>query len=152
MAKVRIRKARVTDCKELVDACYALDQEDYVPGEEFGATTQNFRKWLFEKKLAHAFVAEVDGQFAGMTVYTTAFYASDGRPSLYVTKVYTIPAFRKLGVARGLMDAVVAVAAKLKYAKVVWGVHDTNRAALEFYARLGGRKVDDVSMFYLPAN
>jgi diamine N-acetyltransferase len=63
-----------------------------------------------EKDFFHCFIAEGKaGELAGMATCSYAYYSWTGK-ALYLDDLYVKPAFRKLGIGKQLLDAVIAFA------------------------------------------
>jgi len=84
--------------------------------------------WFHEQKV---FFAEENGQATGIAI--VSLRESNGRVSL----VYVLPEARQQGVARALLEDVVAFFGKEHVQHVTLGVDPSNTAALAYWQRLG---------------
>ena len=84
----------------------------------------------------HAFVAEVDGQVAGLVHYL--FHRSTTRLTdvCYLQDLFTDPARRGRGVGRALIEAVAAAAREAGSSRLYWQTHTTNAAGRALYDRV----------------
>ena len=78
------------------------------------------------------------GEVAGMAVWFRTFSTWLGRPGIYLEDLFVRPEFRRLGLARQLLDAL----AERSGGRVEWSVLDWNSDAIAFYDRLGADPVD----------
>lgn len=123
-----------------------------------------FDGWLAERRAAGlpVLVAEVGGQVAGYVTYS-AFRPHPGYRHTVEHSVYVAPAFRGQGVARSLMDALVAHARADGVHVMMAGICSTNAGSIALHERLGfsvvgvlpevGRKFDrwlDLTLMRLP--
>lgn len=89
-----------------------------------------------DKKIA--LVAEVDGQIAGLLQADIKF-----RPYLeteefcHVGGLGVLPAFRRRGIAKALMDELFAICRDLEIAELSLGVFNDNKGAYKLYEELG---------------
>lgn len=81
----------------------------------------------------HLFVAIVEGQIVGQ-VAAVMHYHPDGRPTeLYVDEVGVSPAFQRQGIARRLLDAMLALGRDLGCREAWVGTEPDNDAARALY-------------------
>jgi len=97
-----------------------------------------------DKGLFQAFVAEVDGAVVGFATFFWAYYSWSGK-ALYLDDLYLQPAFRGLGMGKGLLQAVIELAQSRNCKKVKWQVSNWNKHAIAFYKAMGA-VVDDVEI------
>ncbi len=89
---------------------------------------------------AGVLIATADGaaeRVGGMAVWFRTFSTWLGRPGVYLEDLFVRPEFRRLGLARQLLDAL----AERSEGRVEWSVLDWNSEAIAFYARLGATPV-----------
>lgn len=90
---------------------------------------------------AGVLIATADGQpelVGGMAVWFRTFSTWLGRPGVYLEDLFVRPEFRRLGLARQMLDAL----AERSGGRVEWSVLDWNSEAIAFYNRLGAKPVD----------
>ena len=143
----RIVAATRDDIPVILDFLWKLDVID---GEEaeFAATAGNIGEMLFGARPAgEALMAVIAGAPAGMIVFSPILFASDGRGSFYVTKLFVEAAFRGRGIGRDLLAAVQETARGRGLARVVWGAVAHNTRAIDFYLRDGAQEIAGVRWF-----
>jgi len=83
--------------------------------------------------LDHVLIAEIDAQLAG--VAALSYEAANRRAILW--HLYVGPAYRRQGIGRALIDAMVARAQQYQ-ARCLWlETQDVNYGAIQFYQRVG---------------
>lgn len=97
-----------------------------------------------DKDLFRCFIAESDGEVAGFATFFFAYYSWTGK-ALYLDDLYVREAFRKQGIGKGLLEAVIGLAQKERCRKVRWQVSKWNTPAINFYQSMGAT-IDDVEI------
>lgn len=72
-----------------------------------------------------------------------------GRPGLYLEDLYVTPEHRGLGIGRVMFGYLAGLACERGCGRMEWWVLDWNRPAIDFYASLGARPMDDWTVFRL---
>lgn len=98
---------------------------------------------------AHAIIAELDGIPIGMALYFYNFSTFLGRHGIYIEDVYVTPAHRGGGIGKRLFQHLAAKAVAEGCGRVEWWVLDWNEPAIDFYARLGAKKMDEWTVYRL---
>ena len=109
-----------------------------------GKVTINLQQMLDGKDLFHAFVAKQDGAIVGFASYFPAWYSWSGR-ALYLDDLYVQDAYRKKGIGKALLDAVIDKARMENCIKVRWQVSNWNTNAIGFYKKMGA-DIDEVEI------
>ncbi|WP_440135050.1 N-acetyltransferase family protein [Chitinophaga sancti] len=97
-----------------------------------------------DKDLFQAFVAESNGVIVGFATFFWSYYSWSGK-ALYLDDLYLQPGYRKQGIGKALLQAVIELARSRNCKKVRWQVSNWNRNAIEFYQKMGA-VVDDVEI------
>lgn len=142
MVNPAIRRAGATDVDALLDLMHAFHAEAgfALDRARNGAA---LRAIVADESIGAIWIAEAGGVAAGHAVLTTRFTMEHTGWSGYVDDLYVAPAFRRRGVARGLLDALVAECRQRGCAALQVEVGRDNVAALAAYAAFGLRIVDD---------
>ena len=82
------------------------------------------------------FVAVVDDRIVGFATYSPVYYSWTGR-AIYLDDLYVQQAFRKSGIGKRLLEAVLGLARETGCVTVRWLVTRWNENAIDFYKRLG---------------
>lgn len=92
---------------------------------------------------AGALLARCDGELAGYAIYFYTFSSFVGRPGIWLEDVYVRPDFRRRGIGRKLIGAVAQIGAERNCGRFEWTALNWNEHALDFYDKLGARKMDE---------
>jgi GNAT superfamily N-acetyltransferase len=111
--------------------------EKYI--DVFAITPEIVKQSGFRKSPAdfYSFVADHNGQIAGMLVYYYLPYTAANRPSIYLKELFVDPAYRGQKIGEQLMDALHEEAKLNNCAQIKWNVALWNEAGKKFYERLG---------------
>jgi GNAT superfamily N-acetyltransferase len=88
-------------------------------------------------------LAEVDGVAAGFALFFYSYSTWRGRRGIWLEDLFVLPAMRRRGVGRALLQRVAAIAVERNCARFEWSVLDWNEPAIAFYKSLGARLMDD---------
>lgn len=138
MPKVAVRPVTATDGANLLALIDGLaDYEKLIPPDADGRV--RFLTDLAEGKRFDGFIAEVDGEPAGYTIFFEIYSTFTVRPKLYMEDLFVCPEFRSSGAGFALIKAIADVALSRECSGIEWEVLDWNRLAIDFYERIGGR-------------
>jgi GNAT superfamily N-acetyltransferase len=122
--------------RELADYEQALAQVE--------VTEQSLEATLFGPAPAvFAHVADHEGSVAGFALWFLNYSTWTGRPGMYLEDLYVTPGLRRSGLGRALLAELAAICVARGYARLDWAVLDWNAPALEFYASIGARALDE---------
>lgn len=88
-------------------------------------------------------IAEYDDRAAGFALYFFNYSTFLGRPGLYVEDIFVEPELRGLGIGKGLLERVAAIAVEKGCPRLQWEVLDWNTPAIEFYRAMGAEFLDE---------
>lgn len=123
----------VSMIRELADFEHAADQCTVTEGQ---LTTALFGP----EPAAWAHVAEVDGRPAACALWYRTFSTWDGVAGLYLEDLFVRPAFRRHGLARGLLATLARECTAAGYTRLEWAVLDWNVDAIALYDAVGGKQ------------
>jgi GNAT superfamily N-acetyltransferase len=86
-------------------------------------------------------VAEVDGERAGFAICFGVISTFWAKPILWLEDIFVAERFRGRGAGYALLKAVAALAVERGCPRVDWVVLDWNQPAIDFYERVGARRV-----------
>jgi len=111
---------------------------------EVQATVESLHDSFFgPQPAAGALIARQGEELAGYAIYFFTFSSFAGRPGLWLDDVYVRPAFRRQGLGRALLERVAGLAAQRCCGRLEWSALRWNQNALQFYANLGARQLDE---------
>jgi len=86
---------------------------------------------------------ESDGVVLGFTLFFPTYSTWKGKPGIWMEEIYVRPVARGGGVARALLERVVALGRERGCGRVDFSVLDWNELAHGFYRRIGASPMDD---------
>jgi len=95
---------------------------------------------------AGAFLARCDGKLAGYAIYFFTFSSFIGRAGIWLEDLYVRSEFRKRGLGLELMKAVAKVGVERNCGRYEWTALDWNENALNFYDKLGAKRMSEWTM------
>ena len=100
------------------------------------AVTNTVKQMRKDREHFDFFVAEIDGEIAGMSIYYYTYSTWVGK-SLHLEDLYVLPDYRNRGIGAALLRKTVAVAQDTGCNRMRWQVLDWNTEAQRLYRRLG---------------
>lgn len=145
----RIRPAGPADVELIFSLIVELADYERAPDQVRG-TPELLRESLFgDPRVAEALVAELDGEPAAFALYHGAFSTWECRPGLWLEDLYVPERHRRAGLGQALLSRVAAIAVERGCTRLEWAALDWNTPALNFYAKLGARRLSDWEMHRL---
>jgi len=135
---ITVRQARSSDLDRVVAFNRAMAFETEKKTLDDDVLTAGVRQALADPARSLYFVAEIDGEVVGQTMFTTEW--SDWRNGFYwwIQSVYVEPAHRRRGVFRALYEHVRMLARQRPdVCGIRLYVHGHNGRAIETYQQLG---------------
>jgi GNAT superfamily N-acetyltransferase len=93
--------------------------------------------------LCTVLLAELEGKPVGYLVYYHGVWMDDMAPCVHVADLFVRPVAHRQGIGRALMERVRTIARDHGAAHAFWTVWRKNRAARDFYRRIGAEPFDD---------
>jgi GNAT superfamily N-acetyltransferase len=80
---------------------------------------------------------------AGFALFHSTFSTWESRPGLWLEDLYVPPVHRRSGVGVALLAHLAEITVARGYARLEWAALDWNEPALNFYDKIGARRLDD---------
>jgi GNAT superfamily N-acetyltransferase len=148
--EITIRAAEEADAELLLALIKELASFEKLTAEVVG-TVEQLRRTMFEERAAEALLVESGGETIGYAIFYTTFSTFECRPGIWMEDLYVGPDHRGSGVGRRVMERLAALALERDYVRLEWCALDWN-PAMEFYDRLGAKRLDDWTMLRLEAD
>jgi GNAT superfamily N-acetyltransferase len=146
---LRIVKATETDTPIILRMIRGLAEYEKL-GEYVTATETALREQLFgPRPAAEVCLAFIGDEAVGFAVFFHTFSTFASRPGMYLEDLFVEPKWRGRGVGRQLFAYVSDIAVERKCLTMKWVVLPWNEPAINFYRRLGARKVTDWDVYQL---
>ena len=147
--EIRIRPARPADADLIVNPIQELAEYERLRST-CRANAETLKAHLFgAAPCAEVVLAEVDAKPAGFALFFPTFSTFECAPSLYLEDLFVRPAFRRLGIGKGLLEHLASLAVARGCRRMEWAVLDWNQPAIAFYQDLGARPMDEWTVFRL---
>jgi GNAT superfamily N-acetyltransferase len=107
---------------------------------------------VFVKKRINLLIASVNGNGTGKeekkksVAYALYFYTYSSflaKPTLYLEDIFVLEEFRGMGIGKALFLKCVEEAKKEDCGRMEWAVLTWNKSAIEFYEKLGAKRLDE---------
>ena len=131
---INIRKARIEDCKRILELVKELAVYERAP-KEVTVSLEHFEKSGFgSKPVWWAFVAEVNGKIEGFALWYISFSTWKGQ-RMYLEDLYVTDEMRGKGLGKLLFDKLIKEAQRKKFNGIMWQVLEWNDPAINFYKK-----------------
>lgn len=132
---MKIREAKIGDEKPILGLIKELaEYEKDLPAVV--NTEEALKSHLFEEKICHAYVVELDGKIIGFALYYISYSTWKGK-CLYLEDLYIQPEHRRTGAGSILFDKLIDICKENSFARMDWQVLDWNELAINFYEKKG---------------
>jgi ribosomal protein S18 acetylase RimI-like enzyme len=142
MPAVDIRAATAADAGVLLQLIRELAFYEKAPDAVVATEADLLRHGFGPHPAFEALLAFAGGRPAGFALYFTNFSTWLGRPGIYLEDIFVSEWARRLGVGRGLMTRLAAIAIERDYGRLDFSVLHWNPAR-GFYEKLGFRHMDE---------
>lgn len=140
---ISIRAASLEDVETLFDLIDALADYEKLPRPDGQARERLRRDGFRENPLFRAYLGELDGEPVAYAITYRTYSSFLALPTLYLEDLFVLPDARGHGVGGALFRHLVGEAVDEGCGRMEWVVLDWNRVAIDFYERLGGRRLTD---------
>ncbi len=140
---IQIRPATEADVPLLFDLILELAEYEKL-AEKVAGDAEVLRASLFEEKAAEALLIETaDGEAVGYAIFFTTFSTFECRSGIWLEDVYVRPDHRRGGIGRAIIEHLAQLTLERGHVRLEWVALDWNEPALNFYEKLGARRLDD---------
>lgn len=130
--EIIIRRAQEQDFPEIIGLIKEFALFQRTPER----VTITLDQMLKEQAFFQCFVAEIDHEIVAFASFFFTYYSWTGK-ALYLDDLYVKEAFRKVGIGKKLLDAIIDLAKATQCKKVRWQVSNWNTNAMDFYKKMG---------------
>jgi GNAT superfamily N-acetyltransferase len=145
---LQIRPATEDDAQLLFDLILELASYEKLAAAVSG-DPEVLRRSLFEQRAAEALLLEVGGEAVGYAIFFTTFSSFECRSGIWLEDVYVRPEHRRGGIGLAVMEHLARIARDRGHVRLEWCALEWNEQALNFYEKLGARRLDDWRMLRL---
>ena len=145
---IQIRGGRRRDAEQFVSLVRALAKfEQLDPPSAEG--TRRLVDDIFRKKRVNLIVASDGGRLVGYALYFYNYSSFVAKPTLYLEDLFVLDEYRKRGIGFALFRKCVDIAMSEGCGRMEWAVLTWNEKALNFYEKLGARRMSDWYVYRL---
>ena len=143
--QTRIRPVGEADVETLFGLIVELAEYEKL-ADKVNGDAEVLRRTLFELRAAEALLLEHGDEAIGYAIFFTTFSSFECRAGIWLEDVYVRPEQRRGGAGQMVMEHLARLAVERGYARLEWCALDWNEPALNFYDKLGARRLDDWKM------
>jgi GNAT superfamily N-acetyltransferase len=148
-ATTSLRAATAADVPLILQLIRALAEYERAPNDVV-ATEELLREHLFgDAPAAHVLLACEESEPVGFALYFLNYSTWLGRPGLYLEDLFVLPAHRRSGHGRALLQRLGQIAHERGCGRMEWAVLDWNEPAIDFYKTLGAQPLNEWTIFRL---
>jgi len=92
---------------------------------------------------AEVLIAAINGDSAGFALFFHNYSTFLGRRGLWLEDLFVLPAYRRRGCAKALLQTLAGIARERGCGRFEWAVLDWNAGAIDFYRGLGATVLPD---------
>jgi GNAT superfamily N-acetyltransferase len=143
-----IRAATEADVEPIFDLICELATYEKLRDQVVG-TAEVLRASLFGRRDAEALIVEAGGEAVGYAIFYSTFSTFECRSGIWLEDVFVRTEHRRGGIGLRVMEHLAALALERGHVRLEWCALEWNEPALNFYAKLGARRLDDWRMLRL---
>jgi len=150
--KILIRSASEKDVSAIFSLIKELAEYEKLADQVVTSEDELKRALFCENNFVEILIAEYEGQIVGQALFFKNFSTFLGKPGIYLEDLYVKPEIRGKGIGKALLDRIISLAKERNYGRVEWAVLDWNESAIEFYEKIGAKKLEQWKIFRLTSD
>lgn len=140
---IEIRPAAVADAEAFLGLVDELADYEKLDRPSPEARQRLLRDGFGESPRFRAYLASVDGRDVGYAITFHTYSSFLALPTLYLEDLFVLPEARRHGVGREFFRFLAGQAVRDGCGRMEWVVLDWNQLAIDFYDRLGARRMTE---------
>jgi GNAT superfamily N-acetyltransferase len=140
---VTIRAATREDVPRVYEMIVALAVYEREPDGVTGTPEMLDAALFGERPAAEAVIAEVDGDVAGFALFHGTFSTWEMTPGIWLEDLFVYETHRRLGIGEALLRHLAQVTIERRCSRLEWAALTWNTPALDFYAKLGAKRLEE---------
>lgn len=149
---VTLRAATRADAEVFLSLVDALADYERLARPTPEARQRLMRDGFGSRPRFQPYLAEVAGRAVGYAMTLETYSSFLALPTLYLEDLFVLPEARGRGVGRAMFRFLAAEATRRGCGRMEWVVLDWNRLAIDFYERLGARRMTEWFTYRLTAD
>ena len=138
-----IRKAEPRDVPRILELIRELAAYEKAPEQAVATEADLLVDGFGPAPRYFCLMADWEGAPAGLAFYFHNYSTWQGRWGLYLEDLFVRPEHRGRGIGKALLVELARIAVREGCGRFQWQVLDWNTPAIEFYERLGARRLPD---------
>jgi GNAT superfamily N-acetyltransferase len=145
MSNYLIKRPTRKDSKGIIDLLVSLANFEHLDPPDEASRKRIIRDLFSKRKLLNSFVAadRMSGKLVGCALYFYTYSSFLARKTLYLEDIFVLESHRGKGIGRDLFARCVNEAKKNDCGRMEWAVLTWNKNAIEFYEKLGAKRMDE---------
>ncbi|HEY5124099.1 MAG TPA: GNAT family N-acetyltransferase [Ignavibacteria bacterium] len=144
-----IRKAIRSDSKEIINLINELAHFEKLTPPGNAASRRLINEAFSRNPRFRILVAEYEKKIIAYAFYFFSYSTFLAKPTLYLEDIYISKNFRSKGLGKSFFTELKKIAKKEKCGRIEWVVLDWNKNAINFYEKLGAKKMKEWIFFRL---
>jgi len=132
---ISVRKGVKSDLSAALELIKELALYENAPDEVIVTIEDMERDGFGEDPVFYFFVAEVEGEIVGISLYYVKYSTWKGK-CIFLEDIIVTEQYRKQGVGKKLFDEVVKVSKEKNVQRLEWQVLEWNEPAIRFYEKI----------------
>jgi GNAT superfamily N-acetyltransferase len=138
-----VRRATPADAESVLTLIDALAAYEKLPPPDAGARERLLRDMAGDRPRFEAYLGAVDGKDVGYAFIFETYSSFLAMPTLYLEDLFVLPEWRSRKVGYTLFSGMAAEAYRRGCGRMEWAVLDWNQLAIDFYEKLGARRLKE---------
>ncbi len=140
---MKIREAKPEDAETFLDLIDALADYENLTRPDISARKRLIRDGFGKTRRFTSLLAEIDGKAVGYAIYFETYSSFLALPTLYIEDIFVLTEYRSRKVGYLLFMECVREAHQRGCGRMEWMVLDWNQLAINFYKRVGARRLKE---------
>jgi GNAT superfamily N-acetyltransferase len=136
-----VRPATASDAEAFLSLVDALADYEKLERPAPDARERLLRDGFGDRSAFRPYLAELHGEPVGYAITFLTYSSFLARPTLYLEDIFVLPEARSRGVGKALFRLAAAEAVERGCGRMEWAVLDWNQLAIDFYERMGARRM-----------
>jgi len=145
---LKLRMAAEKDVPVILQLILELAEFEGVR-DQIRSTEEGLKDVLFERHIADALIAELDGVPVGFAIWAYSFSTFTGKPTLYIDDLYVQEPYRGRGIGSRIFSRIAEIACEKDCARVDWYCMETNVSGKDYYHKMGAEEIEWFKVFRL---
>jgi GNAT superfamily N-acetyltransferase len=140
---VSIRDATPDDVPALYRMIVALAVYEREPDAVTGTPEMLHHSLFGDSPACESVIAVLDGAVAGFALFHGTFSTWETTAGIWLEDLFVYDEYRRAGVGRALLAHLAQLTVQRGCARLEWAALEWNTPALDFYAKLGARRLEE---------